>query len=182
MEARKSRGGGVQAWRGAAFRAAGFQALEGRGVDVVAAMGKLTKSMRRKDGGVARSGLLKRPSVASHAPAGWRMPREHRDAAKRFDERHQLLSARCEKLLPKTRHEHLRARGGKGPRSDGLTDFERALAEVRVRLTLPLTLIPTLTLTLNPNPNPYQIRWNRYFVPEVHVAIGAVPAKERKPL
>ena len=42
---------------------------------MVAAMGKLTKSLRRKDGGVARSGLLKRPSVASHAPAGWRMPR-----------------------------------------------------------------------------------------------------------
>ena len=33
-----------------------------------------------------------------------------------------------------------------GKRSDGLSDFERALAE---------------------------IRWNRYFVPEVHVSIGA---------
>ena len=84
----------MSGWRRAAHTASGFRGKDDRSVNVVAAMGKLTKSTRRKDGGVARSGLLKRPSVASHAPAGWRMPLEHREAAKRFDERHQQLSAR----------------------------------------------------------------------------------------
>ena len=121
-EAWNSRGTAVSGWRRAAHTASGFRGKDDRSVNVVAAMGKLTKSTRRKDGGVARSGLLKRPSVASHAPAGWRMPLtltptlfltptltlpptltltltrrmplEHREAAKRFDERHQQLSAR----------------------------------------------------------------------------------------
>ena len=111
--------------------------------------------MRRKDGGVARSGLLKRPSVASHAPVGWRMPLEHREAAKRFDERHQQLSARCEQLLPKTRHEHLRARGGKcgkGVRSDGLSDFERALVAATVSNPDP---DPSPLTTQSPHPHPH---------------------------